>query len=460
MREYAAYGETNLGDKTLSTRVEKTLDQLSSAPEASISAACKDPYQAKAVYRLLSNDKFTAEAVLCVSKNETIERIRKSNVDTVLIPQDTTFLNYTGLKETKGLGLIGSDKNSRGLVMHSALAIGEDGQIFGLLSEKIWSRPEDEAGKKKLRKKLPIEEKESYKWIETLGTADITDKIDGIKFIHICDREGDLYELFSRAHLKGATYLCRRVHERIVQNEGEEEQLVNAFIEKLPVGGYMKVNVHRDSHTNREGRVAELEIKYGKTRIKKPSSLRISDQASEFVDVNIISAKEISVFGEVKDPVSWQLVTNDEVTSIDEAIKNVERYSHRWQIEIFHYTLKSGCTIEKLQESTADKLIKLIALYTVIAIRIMILTHLARTTPETLCEPEFQPDEWSVLYKVVNKTKEAPKKPPTMLEAVIMIAKLGGFLARKSDGFPGVKVIWRGLTTLNTILEASLYLLR
>jgi len=458
MRDYAAYGEINLGDKTLSARVEKTLDQLSSDPEASISAACKNPYQAKAVYRLLSNDKFTADAVLNVSRCETIKRIRESKVDTVLVPQDTTILNYTGLKETEGLGLISTDKNSRGLIMHSALAVSEEGQVFGLLAEKIWSRPEEEMGKKKLRKKLPIEEKESYKWIETIETADITNELDGVKVIYTCDREGDLYELFGRAHLKGALYLCRRIHNRIVQNEGEEESFINTFIDNLPTSGYMKVNVPRDSHANREARVAELEIKYGKTRIKKPASAKISEQTPEYVEVSIISAKEINVPEEVKEAVSWQLVTNDQVTSTEEAIMSVKRYSQRWKIEVFHYTLKSGCTIEKLQESTSDKLIKLIALYSVIALRIMILTHLARTTPETSCETELHPEEWSALYKVVNKTKKAPPKPPTILEAVIMIAKLGGFLARKSDGFPGVKVIWRGLTTLNNILVAYLYL--
>jgi hypothetical protein len=459
MGDYRAYGEIQLGDKTLSARVEKTLIQLSSAPEASVSGACKNPHQAKAVYRLLSNDKFTARGVLGISKSETIERIRKSGVGTVLIPQDTTVLNYTGLKETEGLGLIGSDKNSKGLIMHSALAVGEDGQIFGLLAEKIWSRPEEDSGKKKLRKKLPIEEKESYKWLETLEAADISSDLNNVKVIHICDREGDLYELFCKAHIDGKKYLLRRIHDRIVQKEGNKEgYLLNAFIENLPVSGYMKVNVPRDSHTDREARVAELEIKYGKSRIKKPSNLKESAHTPEFVDVCIVSAKEINAPAEVKKPISWQLVTNDEICTIEEAITGVNRYAQRWKIEIFHYTLKSGCTIEKLRESTAEKLIKLIALYSVIALQIMILTHMARIEPESSCETEFQTEEWSVLYKVVKKTKKAPEKPPTILEAVVMLAKLGGFLARKSDGFPGVKVLWRGLIAFNHIFEASLYL--
>ena len=306
MDNYAAYGEMNLGDKTLSARVEKTLNQLSSDPEASISAACQDPHQAKAVYRLLSNDKFTAEAVLDVSKNETIKRIRESNVDTVLIPQDTTTLNYSGLKATEGLGLIGTDKNSRGLIMHSALAVGEDGQIFGLLAEKVWSRPEEEAGKKHSRNKRPIEEKESYKWLETMESADISSELKGVKVIHVCDREGDIYEMFARAYLKGMTYLCRKTHERKVESESGEE-LLNAFIEKQATAGYMEVEVPRSSHTKREARIAKLEIKYVQARIKKPSSVNISEETPESVEIRVISAKEIEAPEDVKEPISWQL---------------------------------------------------------------------------------------------------------------------------------------------------------
>ena len=134
-------------------------------------------------------------------------------------------------------------------------------------------------------------------------------------------------------------------------------------------------------------------------RAKKPSNLKISEQTPEFVEVYVVSANEIKASADVKEPISWQLITNDEVMSLGDAIKTVKRYSQRWKIETFHYTLKSGCAIEKLQESTAEKLIKLIAIYSVIAIQIMILTHLARTEPNTSCEAEFETEEWSTLYK-------------------------------------------------------------
>jgi len=457
MGEYNAYRAIELGDKTLSERVEKTLEQLSSNPQASISGACKNQHQSKAVYRLIANEKFTAEAVIKVSRQETIRRIAESGERVVLLPQDTTSINYSGLKNTEGLGDVGYKQKSHGLMLHTAIAVSEAGQPLGLLAEKAWSRPKDEYGKKKQRKQLPIETKESNKWLETLENANIIEDLKNVHFIHLCDREGDLYELFAKAGLEGATYICRRVQNRIVMQENEQGLSISAYLDALPIAGKLLVNVPRDSHTQREPRTVKLEIRFGNTLIKKPANIKESKRLPDAVAVSLISATEVDTPSGVE-PISWQLVTNDKVETFEDAIKCVKRYTQRWKIEIFHNVLKSGCSIEKLQASTAEKLVKLIALYSVIALQIMILTYLARTNPDASCEIAFEEHEWKILFKVARKTKSAPENPPTIKEAVIMVAKLGGFLGRKSDGFPGVAVIWRGLISFCAILNASRFL--
>jgi hypothetical protein len=456
MEDYSAYGAMSLGDKTLSRRVEKTLNQLGSNPTASISGACQNPYQAKAIYRLLSNKKFTAEAVLETSQKETIAKIEKSGVGVVLLPQDTTTVNYTHLKDTEGLGDIDSNQKNSGMLMHSCIAVGEEGQIFGLLSETIWVRPKDEHGKKTKRKQLSIEEKESYKWLETIDKTQITKDLKNVQFIHVCDREGDIYELFAKASLEETTYLCRRVQNRSVINVKNETCLISSFLDTLPTAGKIVVNVPRDSHTKRKARQAELEVKFGKTSIKKPACLSKYQDIPLSVDVVLVWAREINPPDGVE-AISWHLVTNDSVKTFEEAVRCIMRYTQRWKIETFHHVLKSGCAIEKLKSSTAEKLIKLISLYSIIALRIMLLTYLARTSPDKPCDEFFTVYEWHVLYKVSKKTKSVPKETPTIFEAVIMIAKLGGFLARKGDGFPGVTVMWRGITRFDSILEASHY---
>jgi hypothetical protein len=456
MSNYSAYGKMPLGNKTLSARVERTFDQLSSNPTASISNACNDPHQAKAVYRLLSNDKFTPDGVLKISHQETMRRIAESGECVVLMPQDTTTLNYSGLKATQGLGNICDKQSAFGILLHSSIAVSENGQPFGLLTQKTWVRPPEEFGKKKKRKQLPIEEKESYKWLETLDNVHIPDELKHVHFIHLCDREGDLYELFAKAHLEEVTYLCRRVQNRIVITDNEEELAINNYLDVLPVAGEITVDVPRDSHTKRKARTAKLEIKYGTVRIKKPSNLNKSENMPISVEVSLVSAQEIDL-PDGEDGISWQLITNDSVETFEEAVTCVKRYTQRWKIEVFHHVLKSGCTIEKAQANTTEKLIKLIALYSVIALEIMILTHLARTNPDASCEIFFEADEWKILYRVAKKTKIIPENPPSIREAVFMIAKLGGFLGRKSDGFPGVVTIWRGFMKFHTIIDASTY---
>ena len=117
--------------------------------------------------------------------------------------------------------------------------------------------------------------------------------------------------------------------------------------------------------------------------------------------------------------------------------------SKRWKIERFHSILKSGCEVEELQEREAEPLKKLILMYSIFAIQILSITYLARQTPDASCEEILEEQEWKVLYRIVNKTSDLPTAVPTIKEAVVYLAKLGGFLGRKGDGDPGVKVIWK-----------------
>ena len=153
--------------------------------------------------------------------------------------------------------------------------------------------------------------------------------------------------------------------------------------------------------------------------------------------------------------ICWQLVTNVPTMNFEDALTRVFWYTQRWKIETFHRTLKSGCKIEELQAESAEKLEKLIAIYSIVAMYIMLLGYAARSQPDAPCDLWLEEAEWKILYMAANKTKEVPEEAPTIREAVRMIAKLGGFLGRKSDGEPGVTVVWRGLAKLYTIMEVA-----
>jgi hypothetical protein len=457
MNAYDDYGKAGFGDKRLGDRLVRSLNQLAGNPSASISAACRDPHQAKAIYRFVGNDEVTVDAVTKNAREVTIKNIHAAKPPVVLCVQDTTELNYSNLKRTDGLGSISGRKTASGMELHSALAVGEAGEVFGLLAQKLWVRPHEDFGQSTPEKckKVPIEDKESYKWLETMDSVG-SDFPEGTRAVHVCDREGDIYEFFCKAARDGALYLCRKSFDRKIEEEDGVKKLA-ALIGSLPETGRITVRVPRDSHTNRIARDAEVAIKHGKCRITKPAPLKKYGELPESIEIYFVAAEEIGP-PQGQEKLLWHLVTNVPTGSFEDAVERIQWYTHRWKIEIFHRTLKDGCKVEELQSESGEKLMKLVAIYSIIALNIMHLTYIARAHPDEGCEICLTEDEWKILYRVANKTKALPENPPTIQEAVIMIAKLGGFLARKSDGFPGVTVIWRGLTSFYTILEAVPYL--
>jgi len=457
METYENYAKAEFGDERLSKRLARILEQLAGNPTVSISAACKDPYQAKAVYRFVGNDEVTTEAITKITRDVTIKNINDSKPPVLLILQDTSELNYSTLKATEGLGSISGRSTARGMEVHSAVAVSETGEVYGLLDQKLWVRPPEEFGQSTSSKcrNLPIEVKESYKWLEAVKTIG-SPFPKSTKSVHVCDRDSDIYEFFCKAESEGAQYLCRRRSNRIIEEEDGQRKL-DDFVSTLPVAETIVVYVPRDSHTKRVERNAEVEIKFGKCRVAKPQKLRDNDKLPESVEVYVVSAVELNP-PEGQEKIFWQLITNVQTETFEDAVTRIQWYTQRWKIETFHRTLKSGCKVEELQYESAEKLMKLIAIYSIIALQIMLLSYVARAKPDETCEICLTENEWKILYRVANKTKTLPKKTPTTQEAVVMIAKLGGFLARKSDGFPGVTVIWRGLTSFYAILDAYEFL--
>ena len=156
-----------------------------------------------------------------------------------------------------------------------------------------------------------------------------------------------------------------------------------------------------------------------------------------------------------QEPVRWWLLTTLPITTLDDAMQAVAWYALRWLVERYHYVLKSGCRIEQLQLETAERLQRAVATYAVVAWRLLWLTYEARRHPEASCEAVLPREQWQVLHQVVHKTHRIPTSPPSLREAVRQMARLGGFLARKGDGEPGVKTIWRGLRRLDDLVTGS-----
>jgi hypothetical protein len=235
------------------------------------------------------------------------------------------------------------------------------------LDQTGYNRPEprNETQTREEQKNRPIEEKESNRWLQTMDKAS-RDIPEGTKVIHVCDREGDMYELFFKAIVNGWLFLIRVIQNRLRVGNGK----ILDKIRKTAVKGRVTVHIPRDSRRNVKARDVVLMVRFALFEIQKPQILAKDKELPQSIMANVIYVKEEHP-AKGLEPIEWFLMTNDEVNSVDQAFEKVRYYVQRWKIERFHHVLKSGCAIEKLQERDMEKTKTLILMYTVIAVFIM-----------------------------------------------------------------------------------------
>ena len=441
------FGTVRLYDDRLKQRLYKIAQDFYNAPVANIPEASGSKAGTMGAYRFFQNPKVSMDIVLDAHCEATIDRIREHR--TVLAPQDTSTLNYTAHPTTQGLGPVNTtgDRNV-GLLLHDTLAFTEDGTPLGILDAQCWARDPEDLQKSKRRYDLPIEQKESYKWLRSFQrVAEIQKLCPETRLVSIGDRESDIYELFELANkTPNAPGLLVR-SERSRNRKLDQGVLWDVMAQK-EVAGSLQIHVPRSG--SRKARDTWVDIRFDKVRLTCPKRKK---EMSADLDVWAVYVLEKTGQEPVASPIEWLLLTTVAVNSFADAQKRVEWYSGRWGIEVYHRTLKSGCRIKDRQLGTADRLETCLGVDMVVAWRIYHLTMLGREIPDAACSVFFKDVEWKALCCYVNKTPVAPEKPPTLKEAVYMIGAMGGHLGRKGDGFPGTQTLWRGLQRLDTATE-------
>ena len=306
-------------------------------------------------------------------------------------------------------------------------------------------RDPDTVGKKHKRRQLETKDKESQRWLSTLeATPELISHQTAM--ITVADREADIYDLWATPRRPGSELLIRISHDRRVKHQAH--YLWDAVLQS-PVEGELNIQLNRSD--TRPPREATLAVRYTKLAIRGPAH-RESKEHLEPVEAQVILAQEENPPTGVP-PVRWLLFTTLPVRDYQDAIRFLRWYSYRWLVERYHYVLKSGCNMEKLQLEEVNRILRALATYCIVAWRLLWLTYQARQNPDSPCDSVLQVHEWQSLYCTVNKTPVPPETPPTLHQAVRWIAQLGGFLGRRHDGEPGVKTIWRGLRRLYDIAE-------
>lgn len=441
------WGGVKLGDRRLNKRLLTLGRARFAQPTANLPQACGSFAATKAAYRLLNHPEVNLQRLLSEHAEASLARAAEHRV--VLAIQDTTSLNYTMHRATTGLGPISNNRvvQTLGLEVHTVLLSDLDGVPLGILDMQAWARSSERVVKNHRSRMRAAEDKESRKWMRGYEAADAAAvRLEKTQVVVVGDRESDFFDLFAQAQ-KGAAGLLVRARapkkRRVVAAQGGEEQYLLSCVQDMPVAGEMEVLVPRQGST--PARTAVLEVRYREVELPRSKYGR----GPRSVRMTVVSATERE--GGEHAPIQWMLLTTLDVDSAESAIEKVRWYARRWLIEVFHRTLKSGCKIENRQSMTAQGLEAALAIDAVVAWRVMMLVKLGREVPDASCELFFEEIEWKALYCYVHKTPNPPETPPTLREAVRMVARIGGFLARKSDGEPGAQTVWRGLEALTFI---------
>jgi len=410
-------------------------------PQASNGSAAKT----KAAYRFFKNSSVDMQTLLRPHIESTIERLRSHPI--ILAVQDSTTLTYTA-HPPEGAGPINNSQNSAvGLMVHDTMAFTPDGTPLGVMNVQCWGRDPEQPGKKYRRHQLPIEEKESVKWLVSYRAVVEAQKLcPDTMLVSIGDREADVYELFHEAiqdpHGPRLLIRAERTRNRTVDQEGLWPRM-NAE----PVAGNLDVAVARRG--SRPARTARLQVRFVSVVLSPPVKSKLPP-----LSIWAVYAREVGCRADVKEPIDWMLLTTVRTESFEDACERLSWYGRRWGIEVYHRILKSGCRIEDRRLDDTESLESCLAIDLVVAWRVYWLTMVGREKPDTPCDQILSEEEWHVLSAWA--TGKIPEKAPNAQQAMRWIGKMGGWIARGKQDNPGTTCMWRGLGRLPTMAQGYL----
>jgi Transposase DNA-binding/Transposase Tn5 dimerisation domain len=433
----------DLGDQRLNKRCRRVLERLAADPQASINGACHGWAETHAAYQFFDNDAVDEDRVLAPHRQATLQRMKSFPV--VLLVQDTTELDYTRIKKKlSGAGPLDKPYR-RGFYNHVQVAFTPQRLCLGVVSMRLWARDDETFDTCKQRKHTPLEEKESYRWLEAYRNAcQIAEELPTTQIVSISDREGDIYECFLEAQQAGpprrADWIIRASANRNLPKPDPETgsscycKLFDAIAE-APVLGKRIVRVPKTP--KHKARKAKVTVRAQCIRLKAP--YRAGGRLPE-IAINVVLVKEETP-PEGEEPLVWLLLTSLPIDRLAAALRVVDYYACRWQIEVYFRVLKVGCKVEEIQLEAAERLRPCLALYEIVAWRVLYVTMLGREAPELPCSVLFTDEEWKSAW-MISTDKAPPSRPPRLKVFLPLLAELGGYNGREHDGPPGPKALW------------------
>ena len=435
--------------------------QLDGKLEESIPVAMADPGQSKAYYRFINHEGVEVQALLEANRQVVLDKAAQESV--VLAIQDTTELDFTGKRSAKELGCL-SYVHQKGLFLHNHLLLDEQGEALGLLDQQFLERDANQLGGSKKKRRQPFEQKESFRWLEQFNQlqACFQDQPHQ-QVIQICDREADIHELLQARTTTHVHYIIRSSQNRISEWLTTDQEPATQPVATQPVGIYQQMARQESQftyqlqvdHPQHGKRLAHLQVRYGQVAIKPGYRPKHQPQLAP-VKLWVVETTEVEP-PEGVEPLCWRLLTSLPVEDNEQAQRVIRYYTYRWRIERFHFVLKQGARVEKLQVQQVQALKKAIILYSWIALKVLQTQHLLGKEPQApLTSIGLSELDYLIAYQYLKAkaTKLPPKSPkPTLIEWAELMARIvGGRLSK--DNTIGVVSLWRAYSQFLLIRQA------
>lgn len=436
------FGTCELGDKRRTKRLVQVAEHVCNHPSASLPNQMERWSDLKAAYRLFDSDQVTFEGIA----RPHWELTKQAAKGRCLVIGDTTELDFGKDREIVGLGPTGNG-SGQGFLLHNALLVNaESEEIIGVAGQTIYYRKK-KSKKRENSAQILKRKRESEVWgtvIDQIGKPQ-----NEAEYVHVFDRGGDNFEVYCRLLKNHGQWVIRasKMSRYILAGESEERMPLKDYLPQLQTLGHYTLSLR--ARPGQAARDAQLEVRVGQIKIPRPRHVSpwVRSLQQPPIAMNVIEVVEVNAPKGVT-PIRWVLFTSLSVATFDDAWTLIGYYESRWLVEEYHKALKTGCASESRQLKAAGRLEAFVGLTSVVAIRLLQLKSLARTDPEVPAQ-RVVPRVWLQMLKLARKNLTRVHDL-TVGQFYREVAKLGGFLGRKSDGDPGWITIWRGWEKLNT----------
>lgn len=442
------FGEASLGDERRRRRLLGMAQAAARRPSGRLSDVFDEPREREGAYDFLESPHVHASALQQASARACAQRCADEPL--VFVPVDGSSLTLADKRLSKDFGALGSRAKGRGIKVMSAIALSEQGTPQGLCAQRWWVRTGPKHRKRSKARRRPVHQKETQHWIDVVTETSkcFAEHAPSTRLCFVMDREANSWPVLEAGCQSDHWIIVRASRDRRLLQPGDGSmRLRQVMSAQQALGHYdlhLRIGPERLERTARiqvRAACVTLDLRDAYSKKRRPAQTMYAVWVREQVPPK------------GHKPLDWLLLTNMPVRNFQDACRVVYGYTLRWRIEDFHKTWKSGqCGIESTQLRRKDHVVKWATLLAAVAVRTERLKHLARNEPQAPASQELSIYEINALllwkHEHLRRDEPKPRKMPTIEQATLWIALMGGYIQQKSNGPPGSITIGRGLQRL------------